>query len=291
MGPARGGQRTATPLAEVSTATIVLTQPRLNVGTESSPIATGHVSLDGCAENPLSLAVSNPPLSTSVIKGDGGCLILVKGTIDETATANSFVPPSGDVVLYDLGEVRRITSYGVLLWVKALKEVQAKYYGLTRCRPSIVRQINMVTGFAGRGEVLSIYLPYFCKACNREFERLLDLCAHYAVAQAHSPPPERCPHCRADAEFDDAPESYFAFVTDSPAPRPPAVARKLLDSVPTDDLASGRSPRPASMRPPPPPAPSNPDAPDPQRAQRLRSLQSGLDRTKQRLSKIIKTKK
>ncbi len=224
---------------------------------------------------------------------DGGTLVLVSGTIDETATANSFAAPESDVVLYDLGGVKRITSYGVLLWVKALRELSAKYYGLTRCRPSIVRQLNMVTGFAGRGEVLSIYLPYFCKACNHEFERLLDLCAHYAVAQAQSPPVESCPLCQGDAEFDDAPESYFAFLTGCEPPRLPPIARRLLDSLPIADLSDGRSQRLTSRRAPPQPAPapSTRGAPDAQRADRLRSLESGLDRTKQRLSKIIKIKK
>jgi hypothetical protein len=150
------------------------------------------------------------------------------GTVDESADSQSLLPSSADVVVFDLDGVRRITSYGVLQWVKALKDLRSRYYAFMRCRPSIVRQFNMVAGFGKHGEVLSIYLPYFCEDCDQEFETLLDLRADFALAQQATPPEARCPTCGALAEFDDVPKSYLAFSADYPRPNPPELAVRLL---------------------------------------------------------------
>jgi anti-anti-sigma regulatory factor len=166
--------------------------------------------------------------STSV---DNGCLVRLAGTIDESTDAQALVPNGADVVVFDLDGVRRITSYGVLQWVKALKDLRARYYGFMRCRPSIVRQFNMVAGFGKHGELLSVYLPYFCEGCDQEFESLLDLRADFALAQASSPPDTRCSRCGEPTEFDDVPKSYFAFSSDYPRPNPPELALKLMQEA------------------------------------------------------------
>lgn len=153
------------------------------------------------------------------------------GTIDESADAQGLLPSGADVVVFDLDGVRRITSYGVLQWVKALKDLRSRYYAFMRCRPSIVRQFNMVSGFGKHGEVLSIYLPYFCEACDQEFETLLDLRSDYALVQAATPPEARCPKCGGPSEFDDVPKSYLAFSTDYPRPNPPELAQKLVQEA------------------------------------------------------------
>ena len=162
---------------------------------------------------------------------DNGTLIRLAGTIDETTDTLSLVPNGSDVVVFDLDGVRRITSYGVLQWVKALKDLRARYYAFMRCRPSIVRQFNMVAGFGKHGELLSIYLPYFCEGCDQEFETLLDLRADYVLAQTSSPPTSRCARCGELAEFDDVPKSYLAFSVDYPRPNPPELAQKLMQEA------------------------------------------------------------
>ena len=132
-------------------------------------------------------------VSTTVI--DAATLVRVEGIIDESTDTRMLLPSGAEVVIYDLDGVKRITSYGVLQWVKALKDLRARYYGFMRCRPCIVRQFNMVAGFGKQGEVLSVYLPYFCEGCDAEFETLLDLRADFVIAQTASPPEVRCPKC------------------------------------------------------------------------------------------------
>ncbi len=170
-------------------------------------------------------------LSVASCSIENGSLVRLAGTIDETTDTLALVPNGADVVVFDLDGVRRITSYGVLQWVKALKDLRARYYAFMRCRPSIVRQFNMVAGFGKHGELLSIYLPYFCEGCDQEFETLLDLRADYVLAQTSSPPEGRCSRCGELAEFDDVPKSYLAFSVDYPRPNPPELAQKLMQEA------------------------------------------------------------
>jgi hypothetical protein len=175
--------------------------------------------------------VKTSKLSVASCSIENGSLVRLAGTIDETTDALALVPSGADMVVFDLDGVRRITSYGVLQWVKALKDLRARYYGFMRCRPSIVRQFNMVAGFGKHGELLSIYLPYFCEGCDQEFETLLDLRADYVLAQTSSPPDSRCSRCGEVAEFDDVPKSYMAFSVDYPRPNPPELAQKLMQEA------------------------------------------------------------
>lgn len=260
----------------------------------------------------------SPKLNVTTTTIDAGFLVRIEGTIDESTDAQALLPSGADVVLYDLDGVKRITSYGVLQWVKALKELRARYYGFMRCRPCIVRQFNMVAGFGKRGEVLSVYLPYFCEPCDAEFETLLDLRADFAVAQNASPPEVRCPTCNAVAEFDDVPKSFLAFSSDYPKPSPPELAVRLIGEAVRSGPARGRSlsppakpatsiqaPPPASFAntasvtgfgmpeskafsAPPPPAKSSGS---PESVDRLRKLQDDLDVTRDRLNKMIKERK
>jgi hypothetical protein len=193
--------------------------------------------------------VNSPKLSIATLVVDNACLVRLAGTIDESADAQAILPNGADLVVFDLDGVRRITSYGVLQWVKALKDLRARYYAFMRCRPSMVRQFNMVAGFGKHGEVLSIYLPYFCEECDQEFETLLDLKQDYGLVQAATPPEANCPRCNQPAEFDDVPKSYLAFSSDYPRPNPPELAVRLaLQAVRLPPLA------PAPSRQPPPPA-------------------------------------
>lgn len=272
--------------------------------------------------------MNSSKLSVATTALDAGTLVRVEGTIDESADTQTLLPAGAEVVIYDLDGVKRITSYGVLQWVKALKDLRARYYGFMRCRPCIVRQFNMVAGFGKHGEVLSVYLPYFCEGCDAEFENLLDLRADFVIAQTAAPPEVRCPTCSAMAEFDDVPKSFLAFSADYPRPNPPELAVRLINEAlrlsaprtrsispparpslpsPSSSLNTGTisftnpesrsfsSPESRSFTAPPPaPAPAavvTTHAGSPESVDRLRKLQDDLDVTRDRLSKMIKDRK
>ena len=161
-----------------------------------------------------------------------GCRIVLEGTIDEHAGLKKQLEGLGGHVILDLDKVTRITSFGVLEWRAALKELEsASSYAFIRCRPSIVTQFNLVEGFGERGELVSLYLPYHCTACSHEFALLVDLRHHYFVAVSREPPYAQCRQCGADASFDGLAEDYLSYVGSRPRPHVPPAAHQLIDGV------------------------------------------------------------
>jgi anti-anti-sigma regulatory factor len=136
------------------------------------------------------------------------------GVIDEDNELGELVEkiPMGTAVI-DLGEIERINSCGVRDWVNWLSKLE--YNGtrsvLVECSPAIVAQINLVNNFTGSGVVKSFYVPYFCPECDEEKVLLVE--ATDMGPPPHEPPTCRCDECDLVMDFDDMPDSYFAFLS------------------------------------------------------------------------------
>ena len=109
--------------------------------------------------------------------------------------------------------------------------MRADYFCLTNCPPVIVSQLNLVSGFAGRGEVVSFQAPYLCRNCDFAAVKLLDLrrADHRHVIASLEPPEFSCPNCGEQSDFDDLPELYFQYFRVAPLPNPPPVANMIID--------------------------------------------------------------
>lgn len=144
----------------------------------------------------------------------GVSLVKLAGIVDEDNRLGELVEQvAAGTVVIDLAEVDRINSCGVRDWVGWLGRIEAKpaKVVLVECSPSIVAQINLVSNFTGGGAVKSFYAPYFCAECDQEKVLLVD------VADLGPPPVEpptcRCDECDLVMDFDDMPDSYFAFLS------------------------------------------------------------------------------
>jgi len=135
------------------------------------------------------------------------------GVIDEDNELGDLVDkiPSGTAVI-DLGEIERINSCGVRDWVNWLSKLESNGTRsvLVECSPAIVAQINLVNNFTGNGVVKSFYVPYFCPECDEEKVLLVE--AGDMGPPPHEPPTCRCDECDLVMDFDDMPDSYFAFL-------------------------------------------------------------------------------
>ena len=121
-------------------------------------------------------------LQIKQVTGPGSYLIRIIGALDENLERDAFVGiKDAQVVIFDFEYMRRVTSFGVSQWMEALKRLKASYYGFVRCRSSVVAQFNMVSNFAGKGQVISFYAPYLCNHCEKEIEELIDLRFHQEV--------------------------------------------------------------------------------------------------------------
>ncbi len=136
------------------------------------------------------------------------------GVIDEDNELADLVDkiPSGTAVI-DLGEIERINSCGVRDWVNWLSKLETNGTRsvLVECSPAIVAQINLVNNFTGSGVVKSFYVPYFCPECDEEKVLLVE--ASDMGPPPHEPPTCRCDECDLVMDFDDMPDSYFAFLS------------------------------------------------------------------------------
>jgi anti-anti-sigma regulatory factor len=136
------------------------------------------------------------------------------GVIDEDNALGELIDriPNGTAVI-DLGEIERINSCGVRDWVNWLSKLEARGTRsvLVECSPAIVAQINLVNNFTGSGVVKSFYVPYFCPECDEEKVLLVE--ASDMGPPPHEPPTCRCDECDLVMDFDDMPDSYFAFLS------------------------------------------------------------------------------
>jgi anti-anti-sigma regulatory factor len=154
--------------------------------------------------------------NSSIQNRDDVSYVKLAGVIDEDNELATLVDriPRGTAVI-DLGEIERINSCGVRDWVNWLSrlESQGTRMVLVECSPAIVAQINLVNNFTGNGVVKSFFVPYFCPECDEEKVLLVE--TSEMGPPPHEPPMCRCDECDLVMDFDDMPDSYFAFLSNS----------------------------------------------------------------------------
>jgi hypothetical protein len=110
-------------------------------------------------------------------------------------------------------------------WLSQIETNNAKVV-LVECSPAIVAQINLVNNFTGSGSVKSFYVPYFCPECDEEKVLLVE--SADMGPPPHEPPVCRCDECDLVMDFDDMPDSYFAFLANQKHLTPPDKINDVL---------------------------------------------------------------
>ena len=168
----------------------------------------------------------------------GATLVRLTGPLDEQLDPVELTRGLSGNVIFDLAGVNRVTSFGVKAWFRAMTDLRADYVCFVRCRPAVVSQFNMVPGFGGSGQVLSLFAPFLCPACEEFVEEEIDLRKNWESVQQLELTAPPCPACGAITEFDDEPEMYFEHIRSSLEPAPPATVKTLLDEP---EPATGRA--------------------------------------------------
>ena len=143
---------------------------------------------------------------------EGGRALKLHGVVDEHPDLSFFSTLRGHVQI-SLRGIRRINSFGVRSWIDAIRKVPADVaLDFIECPPPVVDQINMVSGFLGRGKVISFYAPMTCEACDVEENHL------FQVAEVHKRgnklPEVKCKTCGKPMEIDDLEDQYLLFMRD-----------------------------------------------------------------------------
>lgn len=136
----------------------------------------------------------------------------LSGVIDEFSDLSFLAHLDGDVVVH-LGEVRRINSFGVRLWIDGVRAIPTESNVVYVYVPvPLVEQMNMIHDFFGRGRVETFLAPMVCNSCGHT-ETVL-----FGVQDSKVTEPVRlesnCDACDVQMELDDIEEQYLAFLKD-----------------------------------------------------------------------------
>jgi anti-anti-sigma regulatory factor len=166
---------------------------------------------------------------TKIVEGDIMCLRFI-GTIDEEFSGKAQAESVSGTLILDLGEVARISSFGIREWVDFIKEAGTKAHAIyfIECSPKIIDQFNMVANFGGPGKILSFYAPYRCDYCDDDRRRLVQVDESYDLIQNLALPDVPCESCGNKEYFDEEPTSFFTHLAQQAKFEPdPAVANFL----------------------------------------------------------------
>ncbi len=182
-------------------------------------------------------APSGAAVSAKVTTEKKGDLMLVSfnGRLSENFKGDSVGRELNGTVVFDLGGVERITSFGVREWLNMLSASQDRVKKLyfAHCSEAVVNQLSMIRKFAGNAQVVSFFTPYLCDSCGEQFERLIDCELDADAVRTNSPPESVCRRCSGKGRFDDDPETYFAFAPSHVGQTVPKNVRALLDVIDT----------------------------------------------------------
>ncbi len=239
----RAHQAPAPRATETETSAIIAA-----VAAPRPPVAFPTVKTSIAAEPSQPLPIAGPPAASGTIVrlppaagGDAAVetsqvgalqLVRMRGRITEAFKGEQLGRTLGPRVVFDLGDVDRVTSFGVREWL-AMLAAATRVTELTfvRCSEAIVNQLTMIRKFDGGAKIASFFMPYLCDECGATLECLRD-CEHDAAElSSHAPAPVRCPRCDGEARFDDDVRSYFAFATPHFGVALPADVRALADSL------------------------------------------------------------
>jgi len=140
--------------------------------------------------------------------------LLIAGVIDEHADLDIFQELKSASVRIDLQQIRRINSFGVRAWMRAISTISEDIELIfERCPPPVVDQCNMVSGFLGHGVIETFYAPMICELCDEQMDKIFD--AQECRSLGGNLPETKCPSCGEDMEIDDLEEQYLLFLRDS----------------------------------------------------------------------------
>ena len=157
-----------------------------------------------------------PPKLTIERFADGGISCMrFAGTIDESFEGKKLASTvSGATLVLDLGQVTKISSFGIREWVDfvgaAGRQVQTVI--LVECAPKVVDQLNMVANFAGGGRVFSFYAPFRCDYCDSEHRVLLQVDKDHETIKSMKLAERPCPSCKESMYFDDDGATFFSYL-------------------------------------------------------------------------------
>ena len=166
-------------------------------------------------------------------------VVALSGRLTESFTGAAVGAAMRGVVVIDLANVDRVTSFGVREWLEMMNAARSgvtELY-LARLSEAIATQMGMIRSFAGPGKVASFHAPYLCDACGSSFRWLIDCERDGDALKNKALPPGKCPTCGNEGHLDDD-EGYCAFAIPYAGVPISAPVRAALDTLADAEASS-----------------------------------------------------
>ena len=140
----------------------------------------------------------------------------MQGRFDESSDFGPLLVDLGSACHIDfkMEGVSYMSSAGVASWCLFLSKLSSHTtYSFRNCSVAFVSSSALIPMVTGRGEVVSVQAPYYCRVCDREDTHLVESAIVHKANGALEAPILICHICANELEFDDLPERYFAFLT------------------------------------------------------------------------------
>ncbi|MEQ1572159.1 MAG: hypothetical protein ABMA64_41410, partial [Myxococcota bacterium] len=137
-------------------------------------------------------------------------VVSLRGRINESFRGAELGQSLRGIVVFDLSQVDRISSFGVKGWLQMMEQARFTEAYFYRCSEAVVNQITMMRNFCGAGRIHSVLVPYQCAACGEEFSAVYEAGPDREVILGRSPVPVECPRCAAAATMSDDPWAYLS---------------------------------------------------------------------------------
>ena len=138
------------------------------------------------------------------------------GEITEAADLNplqAYIEKIGaplEGLLFDLGTVFRINSYGVRNWLILLRSIPKSIrMDFERVSEALMDQAILLPDFLGRDltHVKSFFAPYLCQKCNKSSSELISM-PEFLKDISTLDRGFQCSVCKSQLEFDGIPDEY-----------------------------------------------------------------------------------
>jgi hypothetical protein len=171
-------------------------------------------------------------LRAKLAQGDGFTALRLEGVIDEHNGLAQMLLPESEVLLVDLGGVKRLNSVGVRDWVIWLRSMRARFphVVLFDCPAPVMNEVNYVKNFAEGAHLTTFAAPLYCTRCQKEEARLLDT-HRIRNGGGLSLPSFSCGRSDCENALDDDEESYFSFMRSLPDAPDHERFRRLTDEA------------------------------------------------------------
>lgn len=140
-------------------------------------------------------------------------VVKLTGSVDDADDFGKLIGPASGVLQVSCRGVTRINSVGVKNWIKFFSGLQQQkvQFSFEELSPALVENLNMVQNFLCGAPVVSVAIPYHCEGCGTNLVGAMKTDAIKAAGLKIAA--AKCPKCGGQAEFDDEPDEYFAFLS------------------------------------------------------------------------------